>query len=93
MANAKTPVKVKKDFWAPFRTDFKTFVGLTRKATVTGLALGTGAAGSLLSSELTGAATAHTSFDLAANLGGLALAFIAGFIGGFAAGYSTSNAS
>jgi hypothetical protein len=85
--------KPKKDFWAPFRTDLKTFVGLTRKASVAGLSLGTGAVGTLLSSELTTAATSHTSFDLAANLGGLALAFVGGFIGGFAAGYATSNAS
>lgn len=84
-----TPKAPKKDFWAPFRTDFKTFVSLTRKASAAGFTTAVGTTGAVLGGEI---AAAKGNFDFSSNVAGLAFTFVGAFIAGFAGAYATSNA-
>lgn len=82
-----TTTAPKKDFWAPFRADLKTFLTKTAKAIAAGATTAVGTTGALLGGELSSG-----KFDLSSDLPGLALTFVGTFIAGFAAAYATTNA-
>lgn len=80
-----TPTAPKKDFWAPFRTDLKTFLTQTRKASAAGATAAVGITGALVGPQISSG-----KLDAAAISADI-FVFIGAFIAGFSAAYATSN--
>lgn len=77
----------KKDFWAPFRADFTTFLAQTKKAIAGGFTTAIGTTGAALGADL----TAKGGFDPSTAIPALGLLFVGTFVAGFAGVYTLDN--